>query len=553
MVAQLAAGALATLVLAGFAAAQNSSPTAPLSAASGIGKCTAPVVRREFRQLSDDQKQSFIDANLCLRDPNRSPSVLGPEIGSPSLYDDLVWVHSTGAPLTHNAASFLPWHRQFLGIYEYWLNKNCGYSGGIPFWDWSIDSQAPERSPILSDQWFGGNGRGADDCITNGQFKNVKTYFPVTQRAACIARRFNSNDQGGDSSRLPPFPSYAQVMEILELGQDYDEFRHRLESNPHALVHDAIGGHMGQVKWSTNDNLFWLHHCNIDRLYDVWQAEHPDLALEFDGAELDKNPGEDASSSDRLRYYGIYPDKSVKSVLSPSSGDLLCYTYTNSLLHDSAAAAPDGPSIQRRSNNHLSFAAWRESRLAAAADGTGAPSPAPQSSPPAASEADPQGSPSDPTTPSPYDRNHLYNLRHTLPVSEEHFRSIGYSDAQIARARADEQLYRDFIDYANSASGYISKNALVYVESATGYHAPSDDEAALRATLTKMLCHAANTVLLGAKAQGKNLADIFDGFITQFQAAAAAKQDGGNGRASSLAMIARPVASFRQAYKRMLA
>ncbi|KAI8590417.1 hypothetical protein BDZ88DRAFT_414481 [Geranomyces variabilis] len=564
---KLTVGVLATLVLAGCVSAQDSSsssssssPTTRLTAASGIGKCTAPVLRREFRELSDDQKQRFIDANLCLRDPKRSPSVLGPEIGSPTLYDDLVWVHSTGAPRSHNAASFLPWHRQFLGIYEYWLNKNCGYSGGIPYWDWSIDSQAPERSPILSDKWFGGNGRGRDNCIANGQFKNVQTYFPVDQPAPCIRRRFNSDDQGGSSNRLPPFPSYAQVMEILELGQDYDEFRRRVESNPHAVVHDAIGGHMAMVQWSTNDHLFWLHHANIDRLYDVWQAEHPDLALRFDGAESDKNRNAgDASSSDRLRYYGIYPDKSVKSVLSPASGDLLCYTYTNSLLHDSAAAAPDGPSIRRRSNNHLSFAAWRESRLAAAtADGGAGAAPAQ----PSDANLPATGTPSDPTTPSPYDRTHQYNLRHTLPVSDAHFRSIGYSDTQIAAARADEQLYRDFIDYANSASGYISKNALVYMESATGYHAPSDEEAALRATLTKMLCHAANTILLASKGQGKSLADIFGGVIQQFQAAAkqagadGAGGDGGSGTGSprpSLAYLARPVASFQQAYKRMLA
>ncbi|KAJ3161194.1 hypothetical protein HDU86_007816 [Geranomyces michiganensis] len=588
MVKLTAAAALATLAFASsLAAAQqqqpqggssspssssSSSSTTRLSAASGKGRCTAPVVRREFRELTDAQKQSFIDANLCLRDRTRSPSVLGKDIGSPTLYDDLVYVHSTGAPRSHNAAAFLPWHRQFLGIYEYWLNKQCGYTGGIPYWDWSIDSQAPERSPILSDKWFGGNGRGNDNCIANGQLRNMKTHFPVTQRATCIARRFNSDDQGGNRDRLPPFPSYAQVMEILELGDDYNEFRRRVEGNPHALVHDAIGGHMGSVRYSANDVLFWLHHANIDRMYAVWQAEHPDLALQFDGLEADRTPGGDeASSSDRLRFFGIYPDKTVQSVLSHSSGDLLCYTYTNSLLHNSASAASESGRASLKARgflDHQGFAAWRQSRVAGA---NGAAEPAP--SPPAGGAATTKpggttaggaaGSPHDPTTPAPFDRENLYNLRHTPPVSDEHFLSIGYTAPQIAAARADEQLYRDFIDYVNSASGYISKNALLYVESATGYHAPSDEEYALRKTLTQMLCHAANLVLVKVK-KNKDLAEIFGGVLKTVQSSVNAAKEGGGGddaaagasgrsAAASFAMLARPVASFQQAYKRMLA
>ncbi|KAL6236483.1 hypothetical protein BDW75DRAFT_250041 [Aspergillus navahoensis] len=36
------------------------------------------------------------------------------------------------------------------------------------------------------------------------------------------------------------------------------------------------GGHMSQIPVATFDPIFWLHHCNIDRLYAIWQELNPD-------------------------------------------------------------------------------------------------------------------------------------------------------------------------------------------------------------------------------------------------------------------------------------
>lgn len=40
----------------------------------------------------------------------------------------------------------------------------------------------------------------------------------------------------------------------------------------HNEVHRFIGGHMGAAA-SPNDPIFWLHHCNIDRLWAMWQLD----------------------------------------------------------------------------------------------------------------------------------------------------------------------------------------------------------------------------------------------------------------------------------------
>jgi tyrosinase len=53
---------------------------------------------------------------------------------------------------------------------------------------------------------------------------------------------------------------------------DYVNFNFSLEG-PHGSVHVLVGGgggDMSSIGRSANDPIFWLHHCNIDRLWNVW-------------------------------------------------------------------------------------------------------------------------------------------------------------------------------------------------------------------------------------------------------------------------------------------
>lgn len=58
----------------------------------------------------------------------------------------------------------------------------------------------------------------------------------------------------------------------------------QLEFVPHNVIHGAVGGFGGWMSNATTaalDPIFWLHHCNSDRLWEVWLAQgggraHPD-------------------------------------------------------------------------------------------------------------------------------------------------------------------------------------------------------------------------------------------------------------------------------------
>ncbi len=45
-----------------------------------------------------------------------------------------------------------------------------------------------------------------------------------------------------------------------------------LEVLPHNWVHGIVGGWMGDVVTAARDPIFWLHHANIDRLWEAWVA-----------------------------------------------------------------------------------------------------------------------------------------------------------------------------------------------------------------------------------------------------------------------------------------
>jgi tyrosinase len=45
-----------------------------------------------------------------------------------------------------------------------------------------------------------------------------------------------------------------------------------IDNNPHGQVHGLVGNltNMGRVPTAAGDPIFWLHHCNIDRLWESW-------------------------------------------------------------------------------------------------------------------------------------------------------------------------------------------------------------------------------------------------------------------------------------------
>lgn len=221
------------------------------------------VKRQEIRSLTPDQRTRFFNAIKTLYNNNSANNQ----------YNQFVLTHYNYQAQGHGVAAFLPWHREFLRRFEVALQR-IDKRIVLPYWDWTRDSQAPERSAIFSPAYFGGNGTGSNRCVTTGAFAGWRVRFPNTR---CLQRQYN----GG--STIGSWYSPAMTENLLNNNrQSYDQFRRALEGSPHASVHVNIGGDMAQM-YSPNDPLYWIHHAFIDLLWAEWQARNPNLANTYGG------------------------------------------------------------------------------------------------------------------------------------------------------------------------------------------------------------------------------------------------------------------------------
>jgi tyrosinase len=230
----------------------------------------------------------------------------------PNTYDTFVIWHyyammnlTPPAPLgtrgrnsAHSGPAFLPWHRWMLMLLENHLQRVLNDPGfGLPYWNWATDGQLPptqqQTAQIWSDNYMGGSGSPvATGPFTAGSWQvNVEALLlpgsisPIlvpTNRA--LRRSLASSTL---AATLPTIQDETNAIHRNEPNVFYDEFpwdpnsegfRNELEGwfngpGMHNRVHVWIGGDMGPAS-SPNDPVFYLNHCNVDRIWAGWQHIH---------------------------------------------------------------------------------------------------------------------------------------------------------------------------------------------------------------------------------------------------------------------------------------
>jgi tyrosinase len=92
---------------------------------------------------------------------------------------------------------------------------------------------------------------------------NMNGFMPFSQTDYSLALSAKPLFPSDDATNFaePTDPAY------FALG-----FAGRLEIQPHDNVHDNVGGIMSNVPTAAMDPIFFVHHCQIDRLWAAWQA-----------------------------------------------------------------------------------------------------------------------------------------------------------------------------------------------------------------------------------------------------------------------------------------
>jgi len=176
---------------------------------------------------------------------------------------------ATWCKCEHGSNQFLTWHRMFIYYFEQVLRQAANDSAlTLPYWDWATDARLPQAL------------RAQTYVNEDGETMPNPLYVPE--------RRTTLNS--GSAALATTTTSTHNAM----LKTTYTKFSSALESTPHGSVHCAVTqggcphGYMGSVAAAGLDPMFYLHHANIDRLYECWLQVKPSSRLPTGSAILNK-------------------------------------------------------------------------------------------------------------------------------------------------------------------------------------------------------------------------------------------------------------------------
>lgn len=257
------------------------------------------------RNIVTDQgaRDAFVAAVLALKAEFLGTTTADIGIPGParqiSTYDLFtVWHHLAMGRMTppdqgdrnaaHSGPVFLPWHRLMLLLLELQMQRVLDDDQvGLPYWDWASDGALAATQQPLTPLWrtsgIGGTGRP----VADGPFR------PSEFRVRIDSDRFGSlraTDRGlirelADDIETLPDPAQVNTalghepFDLDPWDRSVSGFRNHLEgwrpSPPglHNRVHVWVGGDMGPAT-SPNDPVFYLNHCNVDRIWEAWLVAH---------------------------------------------------------------------------------------------------------------------------------------------------------------------------------------------------------------------------------------------------------------------------------------
>ena len=261
-------------------------------------------VRKNAKFLTITEREDFVKALVLMKADIINPGA--PANQQYSRWDEYVAIHwmiqdafAPGAPNVNfghggpDSYSFLSWHRYFLYQFEKQLQS---YVPGVmlPYWDWTD----PIAGGIIGpDSLLGPNGTINNE-VRSGYFARnapgtagnptippawwpagltgwlLPSFFgtgsgALRRRLGPISRLPNANDRAETLAKS----TYPIFQNTLESGRGLSNFP---AQQMHNGLHGWIGGQTGQMSdpaYSPFDPIFYLHHCNIDRLWAMWQMD----------------------------------------------------------------------------------------------------------------------------------------------------------------------------------------------------------------------------------------------------------------------------------------
>jgi tyrosinase len=173
----------------------------------------------------------------------------------------------------HQTWYFLPWHRAYLHSFEDIVRDAVKSLGGpgdwtLPYWNYS-NTGNPDATKVP--QAF--LDKKLPDGTPNPLFAKARHGTSVAAEDVELTDRIADNDFEGITEG--PGEGVGGPRTIFSPSGEQEGL---IEAAPHDLVHGDVGGRGGLMSYPTTaalDPIFWLHHANIDRLWEVWRNRDP--------------------------------------------------------------------------------------------------------------------------------------------------------------------------------------------------------------------------------------------------------------------------------------
>jgi tyrosinase len=185
-------------------------------------------------------------------------------------------IHINHCP--HGKQSFVHWHRHYIHNFELICGQLIGDTNfALAYWNWSA------KQGIIPDPFF-------DLDLLNVRFwkdqSNAQSNNWGPDPVTTIGTRGLAKGQGLQDDPNAGQDFTQDAIDAIQRESRFRIFTRQLETQPHNNGHVISGSPNGHMidGVSPLDPIFWLHHCNIDRIWAEWQTAGnttPPLNLDY--------------------------------------------------------------------------------------------------------------------------------------------------------------------------------------------------------------------------------------------------------------------------------
>ena len=190
-------------------------------------------------------KQNMLNQVFAGKPPNDPNRLL-----AQAMWDDCqAHGDNTNDPIFFQETYFCVWHRWFLYYFEEIIRgvlQDATFT--LPYWDYLSgavkDLSIPPEFRVQNSPLFRSN---RNSWVNAGD--RIDKNNPGVLNLNCFNETIYIDSPDGNVGFCPI-----------------------IDQNPHGQVHGLVGNltNMGRVPFAAGDPIFWLHHCNIDRLWESW-------------------------------------------------------------------------------------------------------------------------------------------------------------------------------------------------------------------------------------------------------------------------------------------